>query len=110
MGFLYLEFKKVQNKLHVMFHKMTPSDHLDREYMSVDSQFDYNGAGFDLIHFHEGKTFCASKPLFRFVVLEFKEDSCSWKMRNKRVNNYLTSSDPIFLQQNFLHTDTSRAQ
>lgn len=49
-------------------------------YVSVDSQFNYDGSGFDLIHFHEGKTFCAGKPLFGFVVLEFKEDSCSWKI------------------------------
>lgn len=41
-------------------------------------QFNYDGSGFDLIHFHEGKTFCAGKPLFGFVVLEFKEDSCSF--------------------------------
>ena len=44
---------------------------------SADSQFNYDGSGFDLVHLHEGKTFCAGKPLFGFVVLEFKEDSCS---------------------------------
>lgn len=50
-----------------------------KECVRADSQFDDDGAGFDLVHFHEGKTFCACEPLFRFVVLEFKEDSCSWK-------------------------------
>lgn len=45
----------------------------------IHSQLDNDGPRLDLIHFHEGKTFCAGKLLLRFVVLEFKEDSCSWK-------------------------------
>lgn len=43
-----------------------------------DSQLDHDRPGFDLVHLHEGKTFCAGEPLFGFVVLEFEEDSCSW--------------------------------
>jgi len=41
------------------------------------SQFNYDRPRFDLVHFHEGETFCAGKPLFGLIVLEFKEDSCS---------------------------------
>lgn len=55
------------------------SDHLDKELTPVDSQLDHDGAGFDLVHFHEGETLCAGEPLLGFVVLEFKEDSCSWR-------------------------------
>lgn len=51
-----------------------------------DSQLNYDRPGFDLVHFHEGKTLCAGEPLFGFVVLEFKEDSCSWK-KCKRTSN-----------------------
>lgn len=46
---------------------------------SIHSQLDNDGPWLDLIHFHKGKTFCAGKLLLRFVVLELKEDSCSWK-------------------------------
>lgn len=59
---------------------------------SVDSQFDYDGAWFDLVHFHEGETFCACKPLFGFVVLEFKEDSCPWKKMEFNLLNRITDS------------------
>lgn len=51
----------------------------EKSRTSVNSQLNYDGAGFYLVHFHEGETFCAGKPLFGFVVLEFKEDSCAWK-------------------------------
>lgn len=49
------------------------------ENQSIHSQLDNDGPWLDLVHFHKGKTFCAGKLLLRFVVLEFKEDSCSWK-------------------------------
>lgn len=45
----------------------------------VHSQLDHHGPGLDLVHLHEGETFCAGKLLLGFVVLEFEEDSCSWK-------------------------------
>lgn len=38
------------------------------------SQLDDDGAGFDLVHFHEGETFCACEPFLGLVVLKFKED------------------------------------
>lgn len=41
------------------------------------SQLDDDGAGFDLVHLHEGKTFCACEALLGLVVLEFKEDGCT---------------------------------
>lgn len=41
------------------------------------SQLDDDGARLDLVHFHEGKTFCAREPLLGLVVLEFKKDGCA---------------------------------
>lgn len=46
------------------------------EEEAVNSQFNYDRPWFNFIHFHEGKTLCAGEPLLRFVMLEFKEDSC----------------------------------
>lgn len=80
MGFLYLDFKDIMC-IHVSKGDgvIPQKQSCGQRCAPVDSQFDYDGAGFDLVHFHEGETFCAGEPLFRFVVLEFKEDSCSWK-------------------------------
>lgn len=51
------------------------------------SQLDDDGAGFDLVHFHEGETFCAREPLLGLVVLEFEEDGCpcgGWGVGERR--------------------------
>lgn len=51
------------------------------------SQLDDDGAGFDLVHFHEGETFCAREPLLGLVVLEFEEDGCpcgGWRVEGGR--------------------------
>lgn len=45
----------------------------------VHSQLHDDGPRLDLVHFHEGETFCAGELLLGFVVLEFKEDGRSWK-------------------------------
>lgn len=50
----------------------------------VHSQLDNHGPGLDLVHLHEGETFCAGKLLLGFIVLEFEEDSCSWKKAHAR--------------------------
>lgn len=45
----------------------------------LHSQLHHDGPRLDLVHFHKGETLCAGELLLGFVVLELKEDSCSWK-------------------------------
>lgn len=51
------------------------------------SQFYDNGTWFDFIHFHKSETFSAGESFLGFVVLEFKENSCSCKRETWRVKS-----------------------
>lgn len=49
------------------------------------SQLDHNGARFDFIHLHKGKTLGTGELLLGLVVFEFKENSSPYKTKQKTV-------------------------
>ena len=62
-----------------------------RGHWKGDSQLNHNWARLDFIHLHEGKAFCAGKPLLGFVMLEFEEDGRSCRQQiNQQNRNCVT--------------------
>lgn len=55
----------------------------ERRLVCCYSQFYDNGTWFDFIHFHKSETFSAGESLLGFVVLEFKENSCSYRKETR---------------------------
>lgn len=82
VGFLYLQFNIVT------FTHITCMSSRNNERMTCGySQFYDNGTWFDFIHFHKSETFSAGESFLGFVVLEFKENSCSCKRETWRVKS-----------------------